>query len=189
MPTETTVEITVVAKKNMKKPGDRIYLPAVYGKSASEVDQLLNTEFKRAGIDIKHALYANRYVVGSKDPGTIPVNELPNGATHAIFAIGAKKEPKDLALCTIATGDPGTSLEEQTKLAFGKLSACLAASGMTLANIVATNVYVDDLNDFAKMNAVYATFFPGSKPTRTTVQPLSPSKSGHLVRISAVAAR
>ena len=189
MPTDTTVEITVVAKKNPKTAGDRVYLPAVYGKSAAEVDRKLDAEFKRAGLDIKHALYANRYVVGSKDAGVIPVNALPNGATHAIFAIGAKKDPKDLALCTVASGDPNTTLEEQTKLAFGKLTACLAGKGMTLANAVATNVYIDDLADFAKMNAVYATFFPGPKPTRTTVQPLAAAKRGSLVRISVVAAR
>ncbi len=189
MPTDTTVEITVVAKKNPKVAGDRIYLPGLYGKTAAEVDRLLDTEFKRAGMDIKHALYANRYVVGGTDAGVIPVNALPNGATHAIFAIGAKKEPKDLTLCTVASGDANATLEDQTKLAFGKLSACLASNGMTLANAVATNVYIDDIGDFAKMNAIYANFFPGMKPTRTTVQPLAPAKSGTLIRISAVAAR
>ena len=61
---------------------------------------------------------------------------------------------------------------------------------MTLNNLVATNVYVDDINDFAKMNGVYATYFPTQKPTRTTVQPLPPAvPKGSLVRLSGVAAR
>jgi 2-iminobutanoate/2-iminopropanoate deaminase len=37
---------------------------------------------------------------------------------------------------------------------FENLKAVLAASGMTLANVVSTTVYMKDLNDFAKMNAV-----------------------------------
>ncbi len=40
----------------------------------------------------------------------------------------------------------------------------------TFANVVATNVYLDDINDFAKMNKVYAEYFSSTPPTRTTVQ-------------------
>jgi 2-iminobutanoate/2-iminopropanoate deaminase len=46
----------------------------------------------------------------------------------------------------------------------------LEEAGLTLANVVATNVYLDDIDEFAKMNKVYAEYFPGTPPTRTTVQ-------------------
>ena len=188
MPTDTTVEITVVAKRDTTKPGDRIYLPAVYGASAAEAQTRLTAELKRARLTAKHIVFANHYAVGSDAAGVIRVNALPDGATHAIFAIAAKEPSKTLAFCEILASDPTGTVEQQTTSVFGKIKACLESKGMTLANIVATNVYVDDINDFAKMNAVYATYFPVQKPTRTTIQPSLPSK-GSLVRLSAVAAR
>jgi 2-iminobutanoate/2-iminopropanoate deaminase len=61
-------------------------------------------------------------------------------------------------------------IEAQTKLVLENLKAVLAAEGMTLANVVSTTVYMQDLNEFAKMNETYATFFPGVAPARATVQ-------------------
>ncbi len=46
----------------------------------------------------------------------------------------------------------------------------LEEAGLTFANVVATNVYLDDINDFAKMNKIYSEYFTGAPPTRTTVQ-------------------
>jgi enamine deaminase RidA (YjgF/YER057c/UK114 family) len=42
---------------------------------------------------------------------------------------------------------------------------------MNLSNVVATNVYLDDIQEFAKMNRVYATYMKTPSPTRTTVRP------------------
>jgi 2-iminobutanoate/2-iminopropanoate deaminase len=39
--------------------------------------------------------------------------------------------------------------------------------------VVATNVYLDDLADFTKMNPIYGSFFGTPPPTRTTVQPFA----------------
>lgn len=187
MPTDTTVEITVVAKRDAG-PGDRVFLPAVYGKSAKEAEAKLGVELKKAGLRAKNLLYANRYVVGGTGLGQVPMMALPDGATHAVLGIAAKSAPAGMAFCEVVASDAKGTVEEQTTSAFGKLKACLEAKGFGLANIVATNVYIDDINDFAKMNAVYATFFPVQKPTRTTVQPLPPATpKGSLVRLSATA--
>jgi 2-iminobutanoate/2-iminopropanoate deaminase len=62
------------------------------------------------------------------------------------------------------------SIEEQTAQVFENLKAVLAAAGMTLDNVVSTTVYVKDLNDFAKLNAVYGTYFKDKPPARATVQ-------------------
>jgi enamine deaminase RidA (YjgF/YER057c/UK114 family) len=49
-------------------------------------------------------------------------------------------------------------------------------AGLTFDDVVAANVYLDNVDDFAKMNTVYAQYFPGVKPARTTVQPIAPGK-------------
>jgi len=64
---------------------------------------------------------------------------------------------------------PGT-IEEETKLVLDNLKAVVEAAGMTMANIVSTTVFMADLNEFPRMNAVYATYFPTNPPARATVQ-------------------
>jgi 2-iminobutanoate/2-iminopropanoate deaminase len=46
----------------------------------------------------------------------------------------------------------------------------LEANGMTLANIVSTQVFMKDLNEFPRMNAVYGTYFKERPPARATVE-------------------
>jgi 2-iminobutanoate/2-iminopropanoate deaminase len=80
----------------------------------------------------------------------------------------------------------GGSIEEQTAQVLDNLKAVLAAAGMTLDNVVSTTVYVTDLNDFARLNAVYGTYFKDKPPARATVQvPRLPRDAA--VEISAVA--
>jgi 2-iminobutanoate/2-iminopropanoate deaminase len=72
--------------------------------------------------------------------------------------------------------DPATNqvksgtIEEETKLVLENLKAVLEAAGMTMANVVSTTVFMTDLNEFPRMNAVYATYFPQNPPARATVQ-------------------
>lgn len=72
--------------------------------------------------------------------------------------------------------DPATNqvkagtIEEETKLVLDNLKAVLEAAGMTMANVVSTTVFLADLNEFPRMNAVYATYFPANPPARATVQ-------------------
>ena len=48
-------------------------------------------------------------------------------------------------------------------------------AGLDFSNVVAANVYLDNVEDFAKMNGVYAQYFSeGVKPARTTVQQIAP---------------
>lgn len=62
------------------------------------------------------------------------------------------------------------SIEVQTKQVLENIRATLAAEGMTMANVVSTSVFMQDLNEFTKMNEVYASFFTGATPARATVQ-------------------
>ena len=59
---------------------------------------------------------------------------------------------------------------EQTAQVLRNLSAVLEAAGSSLARVVKTTVFLADMNDFAAMNEVYATFFAEEPPARSTVQ-------------------
>ncbi len=62
------------------------------------------------------------------------------------------------------------TIEEETKLVLDNLKAVVEAAGMTMANIVSVTVFLKDLDEFPRMNAVYATYFPTNPPARATVQ-------------------
>ncbi len=55
-----------------------------------------------------------------------------------------------------------------------------------MANVVKTTVFLKDMQDFAKMNAIYAEFFPENPPARSTIQVAALPKAG-LVEIEAIA--
>jgi 2-iminobutanoate/2-iminopropanoate deaminase len=63
-----------------------------------------------------------------------------------------------------------TDIETQTEQVFDNLSAVLEAAGASLAQVVKCTVFVKDLNDFARLNAVYERRFGAHKPARSTVE-------------------
>lgn len=80
------------------------------------------------------------------------------------------------------------SIEDQTRLVLENLRAVLAASGMTMDDIVSTSVFLKDMNEFPRMNAVYGTYFKSAAPARATVE-VSRLPRDVRVEISAIAAR
>lgn len=76
-------------------------------------------------------------------------------------------------------------IEAQTQQVFANLSAILKDSGSCLDNVVKTTVYLLDMQDFTKMNAVYAEFFSGDYPVRTTVA-VSGLPKGAMIEIDAI---
>lgn len=64
----------------------------------------------------------------------------------------------------------GTTIEEQTRLVLDYIGAVLKAQGMSYSNVVMSNVYMKDLGEFAKMNAIYGEYFKTSPPSRATVE-------------------
>jgi 2-iminobutanoate/2-iminopropanoate deaminase len=88
--------------------------------------------------------------------------------------------------------DPETGIlieggvEVETKRALENLKAVLEAGGSALSNVIKTTVFLRDMNDFAKMNAIYETFFPEQPPARSAVQVAALPK-GAAVEIEAVA--
>jgi reactive intermediate/imine deaminase len=67
------------------------------------------------------------------------------------------------------------TIEAQVRQTMRNLLDGLEEAGLELSNVVATNVYLDDMNDFARMNKIYAEYFPAIPPTRTTVAQLGPT--------------
>jgi reactive intermediate/imine deaminase len=67
-----------------------------------------------------------------------------------------------------------STVEAQVRQTMRNLLDGLEEAGLNLSNVVATNVYLDDINDFPRMNRVYAQYFPDVPPTRTTVAQVAP---------------
>ena len=80
----------------------------------------------------------------------------------------------------------GGTIEEQTEQVFANLAAILAEAGTTLAKLVKTTVFLQNLDDFQAMNAVYAAHVGDRPPARSTVE-VARLPSGALVEIEAVA--
>ena len=65
-------------------------------------------------------------------------------------------------------------LELQVRQSMRNLLDNLEEAGLTFKDVVSTGVYLDNLSDFAAMNKIYAKYFSGIYPARTTVQQLAP---------------
>ncbi|MGN7457929.1 RidA family protein [Paenibacillus pasadenensis] len=61
-------------------------------------------------------------------------------------------------------------IEEQARQVFRNLEAVLAAGGSSLAQVVKATVFLKDMNQFAAVNEVYASFFGDHKPARSAVE-------------------
>lgn len=62
------------------------------------------------------------------------------------------------------------SIENETHQVMNNIGALLQAVGLNFQNIVKTSIFLSDMNDFAKINAIYGTYFSGDYPARETVQ-------------------
>lgn len=159
---------------------------------------------------------------------TIEVNHLPMGANIeftgvAVRDLARRKAVKPRNMAPSATASPcvmaddtlycsakagfipganggiyAEAVEDQVRMTMRNLLDGLEEAGLDFSHVVASNVYLDTIDDFAKMNATYAKYFTGGPPpTRTTLEPLAPverkrSESGHfpkLEEISIVAVR
>ena len=91
--------------------------------------------------------------------------------------------------------DPGTGqiagldVESQTEQVFRNIQAILQAAGSDLPYVLRCGVFLTDLRDFEKMNAVYARVFGDHRPARTTVQVAALPDPRLRVEIDAIAYR
>lgn len=87
--------------------------------------------------------------------------------------------------------DPRTSkpvegdFRAKARQALENVEAVLKAAGCSKADVLKTTVFLHDWADFPVLNEVYAEFFPGRPPARSTIQSSRPP--GHLLAIEAIA--
>jgi reactive intermediate/imine deaminase len=135
---------------------------------------------------------------------TIQVASLPEGASFELTGVAVRDlrdrrviRPKNMAPSSTASpcvfaadtlycsaksafipgpnsGIYASTVEHQVRQSLRNLLDGLEEAGLDFSHVVATNVYLDTIDEFPKMNAVYGTYFGATPPTRTTVQPLAP---------------
>ena len=99
------------------------------------------------------------------------------GAPKAIGPYSQAIRIGDFVFCAGQAGlEPATGtlvqggIEAETLRVLQNLSAVLEAAGSSMGRVVKTTVFITNMDEFQKMNAVYAEFFPSPPPARSTVQ-------------------
>ena len=113
-----------------------------------------------------------------------PVGPYSQGVIEGDFIFVAGQGPINPATGQLELGDA----RAETKRVFENIRAILEATGSSLEHVVKCNVYLRDINDFAAMNEVYATFFTAPYPARTTIQ-AGALPGGIAVEIECIATR
>ena len=87
-----------------------------------------------------------------------------------------------------ATGAVAEGIEAQADQALRNLDAILAAAGASLATLVKTTIFYQNVDDFAAINAVYARYMPDPPPARSAPANVNLPR-GLLISIDAIAVR
>ena len=106
------------------------------------------------------------------------------GISAGGIVITSGQLPVDPATGAFAEG----GIAGQTRQSLKNVQAVLAQAGLTMENVVKTTVFLKDMNDFAAMNEVYATFFTSDPPARSAVQ-VGKLPRDAMVEIEAIAVR
>jgi 2-iminobutanoate/2-iminopropanoate deaminase len=81
----------------------------------------------------------------------------------------------------------GDDIESQTEQVLKNVAAILDAAGSSLQHVLRCGVFLADMSEFGRMNAVYARMFGSHRPARTTVQVAALPAEGLRVEIDAIA--
>jgi 2-iminobutanoate/2-iminopropanoate deaminase len=115
-------------------------------------------------------------------PGAIGPYSQAIATGNFVFCSG--QVPLEPTSGALVEGDVRT----QTRRALENLSGVLNAAGSSLAQVVKTTVFLISMSDFVAMNEVYAEFFPGDPPARSTIA-VAELPKGARVEIEAIALR
>ncbi len=85
-----------------------------------------------------------------------------------------------------ATGKMTEGIENQARQVMANLAAILTAAGSSLDQVIKTTIFLQDMADFAAVNAIYGEAFSATPPARSTVE-VSRLPAGALVEIEVVA--
>ncbi len=109
-----------------------------------------------------------------------PAGAYSPAARAGDFIFVSGQVPRDPTTGHIA----GSDVESQTRQVVKNIERALASTGASLSDIVSVTVYLADIDDWGKFNAVYKDIMPQPYPTRTA---LGASLRGILVEMSAIA--
>ena len=87
-----------------------------------------------------------------------------------------------------ATGTAEKDIEAQTRQVFENLKAVLSEAGIGLDRVVKTTVFIKNMDDFGKINEIYAGYFDGAYPARSCVEVARLPKD-LLIEMEAIAVR
>ena len=116
---------------------------------------------------------------------------------HAPAAVGPYSQAALVGNLLITSGqlglDPTTGIlpegvEAQTKQSLENIGAILAEAGFSLTDVVKTTVFIRNMDDFGRVNGIYAAFFGEHKPARSCVEVSALPKNG-LVEIEVIASK
>ena len=86
------------------------------------------------------------------------------------------------------TGNFPEGVEAQTKQSLENIRAILDEAGFSLTDVVKTTVFIRNMDDFGRVNGIYAAFFGEHKPARSCVEVSALPKNG-LVEIEVIASK
>jgi len=112
----------------------------------------------------KRSISMKKEIKTEKAPKAIGPYSQAIEANGFVFASG--QIAIDPSTAELSTG----TIEEQTRLVLNNLKAVLEAAGTSLDKVVKCTVFLQDMNDFSKMNDVYGEFFKPPYPARAAVQ-------------------
>lgn len=119
-------------------------------------------------------------ITSDKAPKALGPYSVANRIGNLVFTagqLGLDPQTGELAL---------GGIEAETHQALTNIRNVLEAAGYSLSQVVKTTVFLRDMNDFTRMNAIYGQFFTENFPARSTVQVAALPKGG-AVEIETVA--
>jgi 2-iminobutanoate/2-iminopropanoate deaminase len=112
----------------------------------------------------------------------LPVGPYSQAIAHGDLVFASGQIPLDPRTGALVAGP----IEAQAERVLENLRAVLEAAGSSMDRVLRTTVYVTDLSLFARVNAVYARYFPTRPPARATVQ-VAALPLGALIEIDVIA--
>ncbi|MEE0966497.1 MAG: RidA family protein [Bacilli bacterium] len=86
------------------------------------------------------------------------------------------------------TGEMPEGIEAQTVRALENVKGLLQSQGLDFSNVVKTTVFLDNMNDFATMNGIYAQYFVEPYPARSAVE-VAKLPKGALIEVEVIAVK
>jgi 2-iminobutanoate/2-iminopropanoate deaminase len=119
-------------------------------------------------------------IITKNAPAPIGPYNQATKANNTLYISG--QIPADPATGAIIT----SSIEDETHMVMKNLGAILKEAGLSFDNVLKTSIFISDMNNFARINEVYGSYFTSDFPARETVQVARLPKDVN-VEISAIA--